>query len=134
MRIHISGVFVDDQREALRFYTEVLGFQVKRDVPVGEFSWLTVVSPEDPDGAELLATGEVFPNQAFRVGRRAFGLQFHPEATARMRGEWFEASAHMLSAPGAHPRRRQEADAERFDAPMEAWLKGLLDGHLLPDV
>jgi GMP synthase (glutamine-hydrolysing) len=89
---------------------------------------------ERPDGAELLATGQVFPNQAFRVGRRAFGLQFHPEATARMRGEWFEASGHMLSAPGAHPRRRQEADAARFDAPMEAWLKGLLDGHLLPDL
>ena len=54
MRITATSVFVDDQRKALRFYTEVLGFQKKTDVPVGEFAWLTVVSPEDPDGVELL--------------------------------------------------------------------------------
>jgi catechol 2,3-dioxygenase-like lactoylglutathione lyase family enzyme len=47
-------VFVEDQEKALSFYTEVLGFQKKKDVPVGEFRWLTVVSPEEPDGVELL--------------------------------------------------------------------------------
>ena len=54
MRIVVSSVFVEDQEEALGFYTEVLGFQKKADVPVGEFRWLTVVSPEEPDGVELL--------------------------------------------------------------------------------
>ncbi|GGU49304.1 VOC family protein [Streptomyces lavendofoliae] len=54
MKIHLSSVFVDDQAEALRFYTEVLGFVKKHDVPIGDDRWLTVVSPEDPDGTELL--------------------------------------------------------------------------------
>ena len=54
MRITLTSVFVSDQDQALRFYTETLGFVKKHDVPVGEFKWLTVVSPDDPDGAELL--------------------------------------------------------------------------------
>ena len=54
MRIRLASVFADDQEKALRFYTEVLGFVRKHDVPVGEDRWLTVVSPEDPDGPELL--------------------------------------------------------------------------------
>ncbi|RST14634.1 VOC family protein [Streptomyces sp. WAC05374] len=55
MKIHLTSVFVDDQAKALRFYTEVLGFVKKHDVPVGESDrWLTVVSPDEPDGTELL--------------------------------------------------------------------------------
>ncbi len=54
MRISHTSVFVSDQDKALRFYTETLGFVKKHDVPVGEFKWLTVVSPEDPEGTELL--------------------------------------------------------------------------------
>ncbi|MEU5999462.1 MULTISPECIES: VOC family protein [unclassified Streptomyces] len=55
MKIHLSSVFVDDQEKALRFYTDVLGFVKKHDVPLGgEDRWLTVVSPEDPEGTELL--------------------------------------------------------------------------------
>ncbi|MGW8886370.1 VOC family protein [Streptomyces sp. NPDC055749] len=54
MRIHLSSVFVDDQDKALRFYTDVMGFVTKHDVPLGTDRWLTVVSPEDPDGTELL--------------------------------------------------------------------------------
>ncbi|KOG31345.1 VOC family protein [Streptomyces resistomycificus] len=54
MKIHLSSVFVDDQDKALRFYTDVLGFTKKHDVPVGTDRWLTVVSPEEPDGTELL--------------------------------------------------------------------------------
>lgn len=54
MRIKLSSVLVKDQRQALKFYTEVLGFIKKRDMPVGEFSFLTVVSPEEPEGTELL--------------------------------------------------------------------------------
>jgi len=54
MRINLTSVFVDDQREALAFYTEVLGFIKHHDIPLGEDSWLTVVSPESPSGPELL--------------------------------------------------------------------------------
>ncbi len=54
MRIYVTSVFVDDQRKALDFYTDTLGFEKKRDVPLGDASWLTVVSPEQPDGTELL--------------------------------------------------------------------------------
>ncbi|MFE2293375.1 VOC family protein [Streptomyces sp. NPDC059452] len=55
MRIHLTSLFVDDQEKALRFYTDVLGFVKKHDVPMGgEDRWLTVVSPESPDGTELL--------------------------------------------------------------------------------
>jgi catechol 2,3-dioxygenase-like lactoylglutathione lyase family enzyme len=54
MRIHLTNVFVDDQQSALRFYTEVLGFRKKTEIPLGDHSWLTVVSPENPDGPELL--------------------------------------------------------------------------------
>ncbi|GAA3650262.1 VOC family protein [Nonomuraea antimicrobica] len=54
MRIHLTSVLVDDQERALRFYTEVLGFVKKHDVPLGEDRWITVVSPQDPDGTELV--------------------------------------------------------------------------------
>ena len=54
MRIYVMSVLVDDQAKALDFYTNVLGFQKKRDIPLGSASWLTVVSPEQPDGTELL--------------------------------------------------------------------------------
>ena len=54
MRIHLTTVFVDDQAKAERFYTDVLGFVKKRDIPLGTDRWLTVVSPEEPDGTELL--------------------------------------------------------------------------------
>ncbi|QQQ80104.1 VOC family protein [Saccharothrix sp. 6-C] len=54
MKIHLSSVFVDDQAKALSFYTDVLGFVKKNDVPLGEDRWLTVASSDDPDGTELL--------------------------------------------------------------------------------
>ncbi|MEU7576656.1 VOC family protein [Streptomyces sp. NPDC041068] len=55
MKIHMTSVFVDDQAKAERFYTEILGFVKKHDVPVGEGArWLTVVSPDEPGGTELL--------------------------------------------------------------------------------
>ncbi|MGW0938098.1 VOC family protein [Streptomyces sp. NPDC002666] len=61
MRIHLTSVFVDDQDKALRFYTDVLGFVKKAEVPVGKDRWLTVVSPEDPDGIELLLEPDGHP-------------------------------------------------------------------------
>ncbi|MEU0380206.1 VOC family protein [Streptomyces cyaneofuscatus] len=62
MRIHMTSVFVDDQEKALRFYTDVLGFVKKHDVPMGGADrWLTVVSPETPDGTELLLEPDGHP-------------------------------------------------------------------------
>lgn len=54
MKIKLNSVFVDDQDKALKFYTEVLGFVKKNEIPLGEFKWLTVVSPEEPEGTELV--------------------------------------------------------------------------------
>ncbi len=54
MKIKVTSVFVDDQAKALTFYTERLGFVKKRDITAGQYRWLTVVSPEEPDGVELL--------------------------------------------------------------------------------
>jgi catechol 2,3-dioxygenase-like lactoylglutathione lyase family enzyme len=61
MRINLASVLVDDQAKALRFYTDVLGFVKKNDVPMGEHSWLPVVSPEDPDGVELVLEPDEHP-------------------------------------------------------------------------
>src|SRR5436190_2047806 len=54
IKINLTSVFVDDQDKALKFYTQVLGFVKKADFPVGQFKWLTVVSPAAPDGTQLL--------------------------------------------------------------------------------
>ncbi|MGP4108516.1 VOC family protein [Virgibacillus sp. L01] len=54
MKIKITSVFVEDQEKALRFYTDVLGFVKKTDMPAGDYKWITVVSPEEPDSVELL--------------------------------------------------------------------------------
>ena len=78
MRIELASIHVDDQEEALAFYTEVLGFVKKDDVPVGEFRWLTVVSPEAPDGARLLL--EPNDNPAARAYQRAIREQGIPHA------------------------------------------------------
>ena len=61
MKMRLVGVYVPDQEKALRFYTKMLGFQKKEDVPVGTDRWLTVVSPEEPDGPELLLSPDGHP-------------------------------------------------------------------------
>jgi len=61
VRINLASVLVDDQDRALRFYTEILGFVKKTEMPVGEFRWLTVVSPQDPDGTELVLEPDNHP-------------------------------------------------------------------------
>ncbi|HEV8571327.1 MAG TPA: VOC family protein [Actinoplanes sp.] len=61
MKIYITNVFVDDQDKALRFYTEILGFEKKDEVPLGADRWLTVVSPQEPEGPELLLEPDSHP-------------------------------------------------------------------------
>jgi len=77
MRIYITSVPVDDQAKALRFYTEVLGFEKKTDVPVGEHRWLTVVSPEARDGTELLLEPDGHPAaRPFKAALVADGIPY----------------------------------------------------------
>jgi catechol 2,3-dioxygenase-like lactoylglutathione lyase family enzyme len=77
MKITITSVLVDDQAKAEAFYTGVLGFVKKQDVPVGEHRWLTVVSPEDPDGAELLLEPDEHPAaRPFKDALVADGIPF----------------------------------------------------------
>ena len=78
MRITLTNVIVDDQAKALAFYTEVLGFQKHHDMPVGDYSWLTVISPEQPDGPELLLEPAAHP--AARTSRDALTADGIPSA------------------------------------------------------
>ena len=78
MKIKLTAVYVDDQEKALRFYTDVLGFVKKADFSQGSYRWLTVASPEDPDGTELqLALNE---NPAAKAYQQAMFQQGHSAA------------------------------------------------------
>jgi catechol 2,3-dioxygenase-like lactoylglutathione lyase family enzyme len=75
MRIYITSVLVDDQDKALRFYTDVLGFVKKVDIPLGEAHWLTVVSPENPEGPELALEPDNHPAAGpFKAALAADGI------------------------------------------------------------
>jgi len=75
MRIYVTSVFVDDQAKALAFYTDKLGFVKKTDLPAGGARWLTVVSPEAPDGVELLLEPNAHPAaQAYQQALVADGI------------------------------------------------------------
>ena len=77
MRINLASVYVDDQDRALHFYTQVLGFVKKTEVPLGEHRWLTVVSPDDPDGVELVLEPDGHPaSKTFKAALIADGIPF----------------------------------------------------------
>jgi catechol 2,3-dioxygenase-like lactoylglutathione lyase family enzyme len=77
MRITVTSVLVDDQEKALRFYTDILGFKKKVDVPLGAARWLTVVSPEETDGTELLLEPDEHPAaRPFKDALVADGIPF----------------------------------------------------------
>jgi catechol 2,3-dioxygenase-like lactoylglutathione lyase family enzyme len=107
MRIKFTSLFVDDQAGAQRFYTEVLGFQTKSDIPVGEaHRWLTVVSPEDPDGPELVLEPGDHPAVApFKEALLADGIPFTAlvvddlqAEVARLRGHGVRFTQEPLDA------------------------------------
>jgi catechol 2,3-dioxygenase-like lactoylglutathione lyase family enzyme len=76
-RITLTSVYVDDQDKALRFYTDVLGFVKKTEIPLGEARWLTVVSPEDVEGTELLLEPDGHPAvRPFKEALLADGIPF----------------------------------------------------------
>jgi len=94
MRIKLTSIMVDDQDKALRFYTQVLGFLKKHDVPVGEYRWITVTSPEGPDDLELAL--EPNANQAGRMFQEAMFSQRIPVAAfevADIAGEFARLTA-----------------------------------------
>lgn len=81
---------------------------------------------EVPEQAELVATADVFPNQAFRYREHVYGLQFHPEVTPEIILAWMDESPEALDRPGAHCRTRQEADVRRFNGRAQLWLQRFL--------
>ncbi|MBN1094350.1 VOC family protein [Blastococcus sp. TML/M2B] len=94
MRITLTSVFVDDQEKALRFYTDVLGFVVKNDVPMGVHRWLTVVSPEQPDGVELVLEPDEHPAaQAFKQGLVADGIPYNSFTVPDVQAEFDRLTA-----------------------------------------
>jgi catechol 2,3-dioxygenase-like lactoylglutathione lyase family enzyme len=77
MRITLTSVLVDDQDKALRFYTDILGFRKKTEIPLGEHRWLTVVSADDPDGTELVLEPDAHPAaRPFKAALVADGIPF----------------------------------------------------------
>ena len=94
MKINLASVFVDDQDSALSFYTETLGFVKKTEMPAGEFKWLTVVSPEDPDGVELLLEPSDHPAvKPFRDAIVADGIPYTSFAVTDVQAEYERLSA-----------------------------------------
>src|ERR671927_1910484 len=89
LTIHLTSIFVDDQDKALRFYTEVLGFVKKTEIPLGEAKWLTVVSPDEPDGVELVLEPDAHPAvRPFKEALVADGIPFTSFAVADVHAEF----------------------------------------------
>jgi glyoxylase I family protein len=89
MRIKLTSIMVDDQDKALRFYTEVLGFVKKHDIPLGEYKWLTVVSPEGPTDLELLLEPNANPaGKTFQKAMFEQGIPIAMFEVSDIRGEY----------------------------------------------
>jgi catechol 2,3-dioxygenase-like lactoylglutathione lyase family enzyme len=89
MKIHLASILVDDQDKALHFYTDVLGFQKKTEVSLGDHRWLTVVSPEDPRGPELVLEPDAHPAvRPFKEALVADGIPFTSFAVTDIAAEF----------------------------------------------
>ena len=89
MRINVTSVLVDDQDKALRFYTETLGFVKKTEIPLGDARWLTVVSPDDPDGTELVLEPDTHPAvRPFKQALADDGIPFTSFAVDDVKAEY----------------------------------------------
>ena len=94
MRIHLASVLVDDQEKAERFYTEVLGFRKKTEIPMGRHRWLTVVSPDDLDGVELVLEPDEHPAaKPFKNALMSDGIPFTSFAVDDVDSEYKRLSA-----------------------------------------
>ncbi|QJF50290.1 VOC family protein [Roseobacter ponti] len=89
MRIYVTSIFVEDQDRAEKFYTDVLGFRVKNNIPLGENRWLTVVSREDPEGTELLLEpGDHRAVKPYKDALVADGIPAHSFQVGSLDAEW----------------------------------------------
>ena len=89
MKIAMTSVLVDDQQKALRFYTDVLGFEAKHDVPMGEHRWITVVSAQAPDGVELVLEPDAHPAaRPFKEALVADGIPYTAFAVDDVQAEF----------------------------------------------
>ena len=94
MKITITSIFVDDQESALAFYTDVLGFEVRHNVPMGEHAWITVVSPSFPDGPELLLEPSSHPAVApYRNALKQDGIPLAQFGVDNVKGEYERLTA-----------------------------------------
>lgn len=103
LRITITSVLVDDQARALAFYVDVLGFVLKHDIPMGDARWLTVVSPKEPDGVELLLEPSGHPAAGpFKAALVADGIPFTSFAVDDAQAEFErlrDAGVHFVQEP-----------------------------------
>jgi catechol 2,3-dioxygenase-like lactoylglutathione lyase family enzyme len=98
MKIVVTSVLVDDQEKALRFYTDILGFRKKKDIPMGQFRWLTVVSPSEPNGVELVLEPDQHPAAGpFKQALVADGIPFTSFGVDDVQAEF-----DRLSLAGVH--------------------------------
>jgi predicted enzyme related to lactoylglutathione lyase len=103
MKIKLTGIYVDDQDKALRFYTEVVGFVKKADFSQGPYRWLTVASPEEPDGTELQlernddAAAKTYQQAMFQQGQPA--AQFYSDDVQRDYERMKAAGAEFTMPP-----------------------------------
>jgi catechol 2,3-dioxygenase-like lactoylglutathione lyase family enzyme len=98
IKIFVTSVFVDDQEKALRFYTQKLGFVKKFDVPLGEYRWLTVVSPKESDGVQLLLEPDQHPAaRPFKTALANDGIPFTSFAVDDIHAEF-----ERLQSAGVH--------------------------------
>ncbi len=89
IRINVTNVLVDDQEKALNFYTEVLGFIKKTEIPMGEHKWLTVVSPKEQNGVELLLEPMAFePARAYQKALKDAGIPYTSFAVDDLKKEY----------------------------------------------
>ena len=96
--MYAKSVVVDDQQKAFDFYTDKLGFVVKHDIPLGEFRWLTLVSPEEPDGVELVLEPNQHPaSKTFQAALKADGIPYTAFSV-----DDIEAEVKRLDAAGVH--------------------------------
>jgi glyoxylase I family protein len=94
MRIKLTSIMVDDQDKALRFYTEILGFRKKHDIPVGEYRWITVTSPEGPDDLELALEPNANPaGKTFQEAMFSQGIPLAAFEVADIAGEFTRLTA-----------------------------------------
>ncbi len=127
---HLGASVADHPDESVAFgYYEVKPTRDGRDflseglhAPAGNVQGFEV-----PAGATLLAEGDMFPNQAFRVDGNTYGLQFHPEVTRPILDLWQDVLATNYGRPGAQSRRQQDEGFERHDERLDGWYTSFLD-------